>query len=66
LEGWEKGAKTIGRLTGKMLSDVVNRVAIIADEKRRGEEERIADVAKKPRSASSPRPPVTMPGLTHR
>jgi hypothetical protein len=30
-----------------MLSDVVNRVAIIAEEKWRGEEERIADVAKK-------------------
>ena len=26
LERWEKGAKTVGTLTGKMLSDVVNRV----------------------------------------
>jgi hypothetical protein len=49
LEGWEKGAKTIETLTGKMLSDVVNRVAIVAEEKWRGEEERIADIAKKAR-----------------
>ena len=49
LDGWEKGAKTVGTLTGKMLSDLVNRVAIVANEKWRGEEERIADVGKKAR-----------------
>ena len=49
LQGWEKGAKTVGTLTGKMLSDVVNRVAIVADDKWRGEEERIADIAKNAR-----------------
>jgi hypothetical protein len=47
LDGWEKGAKTIGTSTGKMLSDLGNRVAIIAEEKWRGEGERIADVRKK-------------------
>ncbi len=46
LEGWELGAKTVGTLTGKMISDVVRRVAVVADDKWRGERERIADAAK--------------------
>ena len=47
LEGWEMGAKTVGTLTGKMLTDIVGRVAIVADERWRDEEERISDIGKK-------------------
>ena len=47
LEGWELGAKTVGTMAGKMLSDVIHRVAVVADAKWRGEEERLADVAKR-------------------
>lgn len=46
LDGWEMGAKTVGTLTGKMLRDIVGRVAIVADERWRDEEERIADVGR--------------------
>ncbi len=45
LEGWELGAKTLGTMTGKMISDVVRRVAIVADDRWSGEEERIVDIA---------------------
>ncbi|MCU0839466.1 MAG: STAS/SEC14 domain-containing protein [Rhodospirillales bacterium] len=46
LEGWAQGAKVAGTVTGKMLSDVVRRCAIIGEEKWRDEEERVADVGK--------------------
>ncbi len=47
LEGWEQGAKTAGTIAGKMLSDMIQRVAVVADAKWQGEQERIADVAKR-------------------
>lgn len=46
LEGWEQGAKTAGTMVGKMLSDVILRVAVVADTKWWDEKERLADVAK--------------------
>jgi hypothetical protein len=46
LTGWEKGAKTLGTITGKTLGDVVHKVAIVADEKWRDEVPRIADMGK--------------------
>jgi hypothetical protein len=47
LEGWETGAKTLGTITGKMISDVVRRVALVAEDRWRDEEQRMADVAPK-------------------
>ena len=47
LEGWEQGAKTAGTMAGKMLSDVIHRVAVVADAKWKAEQERLADVAKR-------------------
>ena len=47
LEGWVKGAMTLSTLTAKMLSDVVTRAAIVADDKWRDEVPRLADAAKK-------------------
>ncbi len=47
LEGWEQGAKTAGTMAGKMMSDVVHRVAVVADAKWTAEEERLADVGKR-------------------
>lgn len=47
LEGWQKGAKTLGTVMGKMLSDAVRRVAVVADEKWREEQERIIDINKR-------------------
>jgi hypothetical protein len=46
LTGWERGAKTLGTITGKTLGDVVHKVAIVADEKWRDEVPRIADMGK--------------------
>lgn len=46
LTGWEKGAKTLGTITGKTLGDVVHKVAIVADKKWRDEVPRIADMGK--------------------
>jgi SpoIIAA-like len=43
LEGWEHGAKTLGTLTSKSLSDVIRRAAIVADQKWRDETPRLAD-----------------------
>jgi hypothetical protein len=45
LEGWEKGAKTVGTVTVKTIGDAVRRVAIVADAKFAGEQPRLADVA---------------------
>ncbi len=47
LQGWEQGAKTAGTMAGKMMSDVVHRVAVVADAKWKAEEERLADVGKR-------------------
>ena len=47
LEGWEQGAKTAGTMAGKMMSDVVYRVAVVADAKWKDEQERLADVDKR-------------------
>jgi hypothetical protein len=47
LEGWEMGAKTSGTMAGKMMSDVVHRVAVVADAKWKDEQERLADVGKR-------------------
>jgi len=47
LEGWEQGAKTAGTMAGKMMSDAVHRVAVVADPKWKAEEERLADVGKR-------------------
>lgn len=47
LEGWEQGAKTVGTIMGKMLSDIIHRVAIVADAKWHDEQERLTDVAKR-------------------
>ena len=47
LEGWEQGAKTVGTMAGKMLSDMIHRVAVVADAKWKGEKDRIADIAKR-------------------
>lgn len=47
LEGWEYGAKTAGTMAGKMLSDVIRRIAVVADAKWNAEQERLADVVKR-------------------
>ncbi len=46
LEGWQMGAKTAGTVSGMGMSDVITRVAIVAEEKWHGEKERIADIGK--------------------
>ncbi|MFO1155979.1 MAG: STAS/SEC14 domain-containing protein [Rhodospirillales bacterium] len=46
LEGWEKGAKTLGTLTIKTIGDAVQKVAVIADARFADEQPRLADVAK--------------------
>ncbi len=46
LEGWEQGAKTAGTMAGKLLSDMIRRIAVVADAKWQAEKERLADVAK--------------------
>lgn len=46
LEGWEKGAKTLGTVTSKLISEAVRKHAVIADAKWAGEQARLADIAK--------------------
>ncbi len=46
LEGWEKGAKTAGTLTTKLIGNAASKIAVIADAKWADEEERLADLAK--------------------
>ena len=46
LQGWEKGAKTLGTLTTKTIGDAVRKVAVIASAAFADEEPRLADVAK--------------------
>lgn len=45
LEGWEKGAKTLGTMTSKMIGDSVRKVAILAGPRFADEQPRLADVA---------------------
>ena len=45
LEGWEKGAKTLGTVTSKTIGDAVRKVAVLADAKFADEQPRLADVA---------------------
>jgi hypothetical protein len=46
LEGWEKGAKTLGTLTTKTIGDAVRKIAVIAGAQFLDEQPRLADVAK--------------------
>ncbi|MGZ9071814.1 MAG: STAS/SEC14 domain-containing protein [Rhodoplanes sp.] len=46
LEGWQKGAKTIGTLTTKTIGDAVRKIAVIAGAEFADEQPRLADVAK--------------------
>jgi len=46
LEGWEKGAKTLGTLTMKMIGDAVRKIAVVADDRHADELPRLSDVAK--------------------
>lgn len=46
LEGWEKGAKTLGTLTTKMIGDAVRKVAVVAGSQFKDEQPRVADVVK--------------------
>ena len=46
LEGWEKGAKTLGTLTIKTIGDAVRKVAVIAGAQFADEQPRLADVHK--------------------
>jgi hypothetical protein len=46
LEGWEKGAKTLGTLTTKTIGDAVRKVAVIAGARFADEQPRLADVGK--------------------
>ena len=46
LEGWEKGAKTLGTVTSKLISEAVRKHAVIADAKWAGEQARLADIAR--------------------
>jgi hypothetical protein len=45
LEGWEKGAKTLGTLTTKTIGDAVRKIAVIAGAQFADEQPRLADVA---------------------
>ncbi len=45
LEGWEKGAKTLGTVTSKTVGDAVRKVAVIAGAKFADEQPRLADIA---------------------
>lgn len=46
LDGWEKGAKTIGTLTAKLIADAARKVAVIADARWADEQARLSDVSK--------------------
>lgn len=55
LEGWEKGAKTLGMVTSKTIGDAVRKVAVVAGTKFADEQPRLADIA--PRAAIRLFPP---------
>ena len=46
LEGWERGAKTLGTLTVKTMGDAARKIAVIAAAQFANEQPRLADVAK--------------------
>lgn len=46
LDGWEKGAKTVGTMMTKMIGDACRKVAVIADAKWSDEKPRLADISK--------------------
>src|SRR5512147_1389148 len=46
LEGWEKGAKTLGTLTTKTIGDAVRKVAVVAGARFADEQPRLADLAR--------------------
>ena len=46
LEGWEKGAKTLGTVTTKTLGDAVRKIAVLAGGQFVDEQPRLADIAK--------------------
>ena len=45
LEGWEKGAKTLGTVTTKTLGDSVRKIAVLAGGQFVDEQPRLADIA---------------------
>ena len=45
LEGWEKGAKTLGTVTTKTVGDAIRKIAVIADAQFDDEQPRLMDVA---------------------
>jgi stage II sporulation SpoAA-like protein len=45
LEGWDKGAKTLGTLTTKTVGDAVRKIAVVAGAQFADEQPRLADVA---------------------
>jgi hypothetical protein len=46
LEGWERGAKTLGTVTTRTVGDAVRKIAVIAGAQFADEEPRLADIAK--------------------
>lgn len=46
LQGWEKGAKTLGTITTRTMGDAVRRIAVVADDRFADELPRIEDVAR--------------------
>lgn len=45
LDGWERGAKTLGTVTNKTIGDLVHKVAVIADKRFADEQARLADLS---------------------
>ena len=45
LQGWEKGAKTLGTVTSRMTGDAVRKIAILAGAQFADEQPRLADIA---------------------
>lgn len=46
LEGWDKGAKTLGTVTSRLIADAARKVAVIADDRWSDERARLIDLAK--------------------
>jgi hypothetical protein len=44
LEGWERGAKTLGTMTSKIIGDSAHKIAVIADDRFAEEKPRLVDV----------------------
>lgn len=45
LEGWEKGAKTLGMVTSRTIGDAMHKVALVAGAQFSDEKPRLADIA---------------------